>query len=95
MILLHVHPQVEVEVSHRLQGNQLGGQLQHPAVGGPDLSSVENQQILFQNSLPLSLMTPQCRQLRGRRRGRQRAGLARMFASKNSLRRADHLALVV
>ena len=32
VILHHVHPQVRRWISHQLQGNQLGGQLIHPAV---------------------------------------------------------------
>ena len=87
MTLHVVHPQVGLIFTLVARFNQLGGQLLHPVLerrGKPTNP--------FQKFPPSDATMPT---VTGRRkRVSEGVGLARMFR-KNSLRRADHLALVV
>ena len=95
VILHRVHPQVRSWISHRLQGNQLGGQLMlHPAVDLAWAAWKTNKSFFKIPSLWWHHNADSYGAVQ-EGGGRQRAGLARMFVSRNSLRRADHLALVV
>ena len=89
MTLHVVHPQVGLIFTLVARFNQLGGQLLHPVLERRGKPTNPFQKF------PPSDLTPQCRQLAGSARGCQRVSVLQECFRKNSLRRADHLALVV